>query len=78
MKTRKSLQDKAELALKDAVREVIERHKKTGRPLAVWENGKVRHISAAEALSMNQSRRAVGTVQDFAREAKIRRAPRKR
>ena len=50
MKTRRSLQDKAELALKDAVREVVERHKKSGRPLAVWENGKVRHISAAEAL----------------------------
>lgn len=50
MKKRLSLQDKAELAMKAAVREVIDRHKKTGRPLAVWENGKVRHISAAEAL----------------------------
>ncbi|OGX38515.1 MAG: hypothetical protein A3G91_04400 [Omnitrophica WOR_2 bacterium RIFCSPLOWO2_12_FULL_50_9] len=50
MKKRLSLQDKAELAMKEAVRKVVERHKKTGRPLAVWENGKVRHISAAEAL----------------------------
>lgn len=50
MKTRRSLQDKAELALKHAVREVVERHKKSGRPLAVWEDGKVRRISAAEAL----------------------------
>lgn len=50
MKARRSLQDKAELALKDAVREVVECHKKTGRPLAVWKNGKVRHISADEAL----------------------------
>ncbi len=50
MKTRRSLQDKAEVALKEAVRKVVERHKKTGRLLAVWENGKVRHISAAEAL----------------------------
>lgn len=47
---RLSLQDKAELAMKEAVRKVIERHKETGRPLAVWENGKVRYISAAEAL----------------------------
>jgi len=45
MKVRKSLQDKAMLALKQAVKEVIERHKKSGRPLAVWKNEKVRHIS---------------------------------
>lgn len=45
MKKRMSLQDKAEAALKKAVRGVIERHKKTGRPLAVWENGKTVHIS---------------------------------
>jgi hypothetical protein len=45
MKKRLSLQDKAELALKEAVREVVERHKKTGRPLSVWRNGKVVRIS---------------------------------
>ena len=45
MKKRMSLQDKAEEALKKAVRGVIERHKKTGRPLAVWENGKTVYIS---------------------------------
>jgi hypothetical protein len=45
MKKRLSLQDKAEIALKRAVREVVERHKKTGRPLAVWQNGKVVRIS---------------------------------
>lgn len=50
MKKRLSLQDKAELAMKAAVRGVIERHKMTGRPLAVWENNRVRWISAAEAL----------------------------
>ena len=50
MKIRKSIQDKAELALKDAVKEVIERHKKSGRPLAVWENGKLLHISADRAV----------------------------
>jgi len=45
MKKRMTLQDKAEAALKKAVRGVVERHKKTGRPLAVWENGKVIQVS---------------------------------
>jgi len=45
MKKRMSLQDKAEAALKKAVREVVERHKKSGRPLAIWENGKTVRIS---------------------------------
>jgi len=35
MKKRISLQDKAEAALKKAVRGVVERHKKSGRPLAI-------------------------------------------
>ena len=47
MKTRKSLQDKAMLALKQAVKEVVERHKKTGRRLVVWKDGKVKRVSAA-------------------------------
>jgi len=45
MKKRMSLQDKAEAALKKAVRGVVERHKKTGCPLAIWENGKTVRIS---------------------------------
>jgi len=45
MKKRMSLQDKAEAALKKAVRQVVQRHKRTGRPLAVWENGKTVLIS---------------------------------
>jgi hypothetical protein len=45
MKKRMSLQDKAEAALKKAVRQVVEQHKKTGRPLAVWQNGKAIRIS---------------------------------
>ncbi|MBN2020359.1 MAG: hypothetical protein JW749_09050 [Sedimentisphaerales bacterium] len=46
MKKRLSLQDKAELAMKRAIRKVVERHKKTGRPLVVWKNGKTVRISA--------------------------------
>ena len=45
MKKRISLQDKAEIALKKAVHEVVERHKITGRPLSIWQHGKVVHIS---------------------------------
>ena len=45
MKKRMSIQDKAEAALKRAIREVVKRHKKTGRSLAVWKNDKVVHIS---------------------------------
>ena len=45
MKKRMSLEDKAEEALKKAVRQVVQEHKKTGRPLAVWKNGKTVLIS---------------------------------
>jgi len=45
MKKRLSLQDKAELAMKSAVKKVIEEHKKSGRPLSIWKDGKVVHIS---------------------------------
>jgi len=45
MKKRMTLQDKAEAALRKAVRGVIKEHQKTGRPLAIWENGKVVRIS---------------------------------
>ena len=40
-----TLQDKAWMAMKKAIRQVVERHKKTGRSLAIWENGKVVRIS---------------------------------
>ncbi|MFH1867412.1 MAG: hypothetical protein ABH843_00450 [Candidatus Omnitrophota bacterium] len=45
-KKRRTLQDKAFIALKEAVKEVVERHKKSGRPLAIWENGKVKRVIA--------------------------------
>lgn len=48
MKKRLSLQDKAELALKKAVREVVRRHKESGRPLVVWRNGKVVKMPASQ------------------------------
>jgi len=50
MRKRKTIEDKAMLALEQAVKGVIERHKKTGRPLAVWEKGKVVRISPGKVL----------------------------
>ncbi|MEA3346528.1 MAG: hypothetical protein U9Q21_00370 [Candidatus Auribacterota bacterium] len=46
MKKQITLQDKAELAMKKAIEQVIEKHRKSGRPLAVWENGRLRRIDA--------------------------------
>jgi hypothetical protein len=48
--TKKMLQVKAFKALKKAIRGVIEEHRRSGRPLAVWRNGKVVKISASQAL----------------------------
>jgi len=48
--TKKTLHIKAFKALKEAVREVVEEHKRSGRPLSVWRNGKVVRISASQAL----------------------------
>ena len=44
MKKRSAIHDKAEQALKEAVQEVVDAHKKSGRPLSVWEDGKVKKI----------------------------------
>jgi len=48
--TKKSLQDKAFKALKEAVRGVVIEHKRTGRPLAIWQNGKVVMVPASRFL----------------------------
>jgi len=51
-KKRLSLHDKAMLAMREAVKDVILRHKKENRPLAVWswKQQKVVFISPAAAL----------------------------
>ncbi len=46
--TGKTLQEKAFKAMKEAVREVVEKHKRSGRPLAIWRNGKVALITAKQ------------------------------
>ncbi len=44
MKKRLTLNEKAMLAMKKAVRKVVAQHKKDGTPLAIWEDGKVKQI----------------------------------
>ena len=34
--------DKAEAAMKKAIKKVVAQHKKDGRPLFIWKNGKVK------------------------------------
>ena len=53
MKKKLTLHDKAFRALKKAVRGVVKRHQESGRPLAVWKNGKVVRISADRVLTNN-------------------------
>ena len=52
MKKRLSLQDKAMLAMREAIRDVIEQYKKDNMSLAVWDwkKQKVAFISPAAAL----------------------------
>lgn len=54
MKTirRATLADKALAALDEAVVGVIERHRKDGRKMVVWHNGKVTHITGDQALRL--------------------------
>ena len=46
MKKRMNILDKAESAMKKAVKEVVAQHKKDGRPLSIWEDGKVKRVLA--------------------------------
>lgn len=40
----------ANKAIKEAVRGVIEDHKRTGRPVVIWRNGKVAKVPASQLL----------------------------
>jgi hypothetical protein len=46
MKKRMTILDKAEAAMKKAVKKVVAQHKKDGRPLSVWKDGKVKRVLA--------------------------------
>ncbi len=42
------LEIRAEMALKEAVEEVMEDHIRSGRPIHIWRDGKVVEVSADE------------------------------
>ncbi len=44
MKKRLTIQDKAEIAIKAAVRKAISEHKRNGRPVAIWKNGRAVNV----------------------------------
>ena len=48
--TTATIQEKAEKALKSAVRKLVQERKKTGESLYVWRNGKVVKVPASQLL----------------------------
>jgi len=42
------LEERAEMALKEAVREVVEEHARLGLPLHLWRDGRMVEVSAQE------------------------------
>ncbi|MEW6360171.1 MAG: hypothetical protein AB1696_27805 [Planctomycetota bacterium] len=55
MRKKTSLREKAIAAMEEAVAGVIEEHRKSGQPLAVWRDGKVVLIPPSEAASVRES-----------------------
>ncbi len=51
-----SLTQKAVQAMTDAVAKVVKDHRRRGRPLAVWRNGKASWIPAGEVGASHDSR----------------------
>ena len=49
-----SLTQKAMRAMVDAVAKVVEDHRRRGRPLAVWRNGKAVWVPADEAGALRE------------------------
>ena len=50
-----SLSVKAEKAMKRAFRQLLEEHKRLGRPIALWRAGKVVRIPAGRLLRQESS-----------------------
>ena len=48
--TTATIQEKAEKALKSAVRKLVQERKKTGESLYIWRNGKVAKVPANQLL----------------------------
>jgi hypothetical protein len=58
--SRDPLAIRAEQALKKAVAEAIAEHKRAGHPIAVWRDGKVVHIPAAQ-IELHETRAEYAT-----------------
>lgn len=44
MKKKMTILEKAEAAMKKAISKVVAEHRRSGRPLVVWQKGKVKRI----------------------------------
>jgi hypothetical protein len=53
--SKQSLTQQAMQALADAVAKVVEDHRRRGKPLAVWRDGKAVWISATEAGVLHET-----------------------
>jgi len=60
MKKKMTLAEKAEAALTEAVCGVVKDHMKTGRPLIVWENGKVVKADPHEVYKKYYAKKNLG------------------
>ncbi len=57
MPVKDTLGIKAEKALKEAVREVFEERARQGKPVVIWQNGKVIRASAREIMDKEEAAR---------------------
>lgn len=57
MPVKDTLGIKAEKALKEAVREVFEERARQGKPVVIWQNGKVIRASAREIMDKEETAR---------------------
>jgi len=60
MKKQLSLHDKALLAMREAVRDVIERHRKEKRPLVIWDYKKQKVVFISPQAALRRFNKEVG------------------
>jgi hypothetical protein len=60
MKKRLSLHDKALLAMREAVRDVIERHRKEKRPLVIWDRKEQKVVFISPEAALRKFNKEIG------------------
>jgi len=70
--TKRALQLKAIKALREAVREVVEEHRRSGRRLVVWRNGKIMKIPASQAFRKKQVKKLLTNNELYVKKRTIR------